>query len=231
MKPALLLLPGMLCDEGVWEDAAALLQGLAHIRIASPVQDSIPAMAAAAWALLDDLPAPTPIVLAGFSLGGYVALEMLAHPARPVRAAALISTSARPETPEGLAQREKTIAAMNKDFARVVDGLVLWNTHQAPPALAERLRAMMLRVGADVAIRQMRAIAARGDHRAALANVGIPVSVLCGSEDRTTPPDRSQELAALLPNASLQMVPAAGHMLPAEQPGPVADALRALLAG
>lgn len=229
MKPVLLLVPGMLNDASVWQDVAARLRPHAEVRIASPLQDSIPAMAAAAWAQVADVPAEVPLALAGFSLGGYVAIEMLAHPARPVQAAALVSTSPRPESPEGAATREKTVSAMGKDFARVVDGVLQWSTHEPAPELAARLKAMMLGIGAEVAIRQSRAIAARGDHRAALAKLTLPVAVLCGHADRVTPPALSQELAALVPGAHLQLVAGAGHMLPVEQPAEVASALRALL--
>src|SRR5690606_6240807 len=149
----LLLIPGMLNDAELWRDVAATLAPVAELRMASPVQASIPAMAQAAWAQLADVPAHRPVVLAGFSLGGYVAMEMLAHPARALQAAALLSTSARPEAPEGAAQRDRTIAAMQRDFARVVEGLVQWNTHAPAPAQVARLQAMMLRLGAELAIR------------------------------------------------------------------------------
>lgn len=229
MKPVLLLVAGMFNDAEVWQDVAQALAPLADVRIALPVQDSIAAMAQAAWAQIDDLPAVAPVVLAGFSLGGYVAQEMLAAPRRSVAAAALVATSARPEAPEGLAVREKTMAALARDVGKVVDGLVGFGTHEAAPALAQRLRAMMLRVGADTAIRQTRAIMGRTDHRAALAGLQLPVAVLCGRQDRITPPALSQELAALVPGAQLHLIDGSGHMLPLEQPQAVAGILAALL--
>src|SRR5690606_34676296 len=95
-KPVLLLVPGMLNDASVWDEVAAPLQPLAVVRVATPEQASIAAMAQAAWARLDGVPRDRPVVLAGFSLGGYVVIEMRARRARPVHAAALLSTSARP---------------------------------------------------------------------------------------------------------------------------------------
>lgn len=230
MKPVLLLLPGMLNDAGVWGEVVEALFGVAEIR-ALPAfrQDSIAAMAQAAWHSVADVPAATPVLLAGFSMGGYVALHMLAQPERPLAGAALVSTSGRPETPEGAATREKTIAAMQANFPKVVDGILQWGTDAPTPETTERLRAMMLAVGADTAIRQSRAIIGRGDHRAALAALDLPVAVLCGRQDRITPPALSEELAALLPGARLELVEGAGHMLPSEQPRAVADVLAALL--
>ncbi|QJW85601.1 alpha/beta fold hydrolase [Ramlibacter terrae] len=230
MKPVLLLVTGMLNDASVWEDVAAELRPSADVRIATPVQESISAMAGAAWTLVDGVPADVPLVVAGFSLGGYVAIEMLSAPRRPLRAAALVSTSARPESPEGAATREKTIAAMGRDFPRVVDGVVQFGTDAPTPELAARLRTMMLGVGAETAIRQHRAIMARADHRAALAALDLPVTVLVGHADRITPPELSREIAALVPGAQLEVIAGAGHMLPAEQPHAVATALRRVLA-
>jgi pimeloyl-ACP methyl ester carboxylesterase len=229
MKPVLLLVAGMLNDAGVWAPASEAMQARADVRIALPVQDSIPAMAAAAWALLDEVPRATPVVVAGFSLGGYVAIEMLARPRRPLHAAALISTSGRPETPEGAGVREKTMAAMRKDFGRTVDGIVDWSTHAAGPELVARLTTMMRGVGVDTAIRQTRAIMMRSDHRAALAALTLPVAVACGREDRVTPPALAHELAATVPGATLDLVDASGHMLPVEQPMAVARVLHGLL--
>jgi pimeloyl-ACP methyl ester carboxylesterase len=232
VKPVLLLITGMLNDESVWRDVLPLLDAGTDVRIALPVQDSISAMATAAWAQVADVPTTTPVVLAGFSLGGYVAQEMLARPqmARQLKAAALLSTSPRPETAEGAAVRERTMAAMQKNFEKVVEGIATFGTCSADAALAERLRSMMLGVGLDTAIRQNRAIMARSDHRAALSTLKLPVAVLCGAQDRITPPELSKETAALVPGARLEIVEGAGHMLPCERPEAVARVLRGLLA-
>lgn len=229
MTPVLLLVAGMLNDERVWTEVAAALQPQADVRIVLPVQDSVPAMAAAAWSRLDDVALEVPVVLAGFSLGGYVALEMLARPRRALHAVALLSTSALPETPEGAVARAQTVSAMQADFPAVVDAVVLRGTQSADPALRERLRTMMLAVGADTAIRQTRAIQGRADHRAVLASVRLPAVVMCGRQDRITPPVLSEALAALLPGARLVQVDDAGHMLPTEQPKAVVQALQPLL--
>jgi pimeloyl-ACP methyl ester carboxylesterase len=225
MKPALLLIPGMLNDASLWDEVAADLRGLAELRIAEPVQASIAGMAQAAWALLADLPPDRPVTVAGFSLGGYVAIEMLTHPVRKLRSAALLSTSARPETAEGAASREKTIAAMQRNFDKVITSLAQWNSHEPTPERLARITAMMRRVGLEVAVRQMRAIMARADHRAALARLDVPVTVLCGRQDRTTPPELAGEIAALIPGARCEIIDGAAHMLPIEQPGAVVRAL------
>lgn len=233
MKPVLLLLPGMLNDARVWDGVAAALGDAAEIRIPDfTTQETLADMAHDAWALVADLPADRPLVLAGFSMGGYVAMDMLAHPARPVQGLALLDTNGRPESPDGAAQREKTIAAIERKFPAVVDGIVSFGTHadsQGNTHLLESLRQMMLDVGGPVAIRQNRAIAARADHRAVLASLRLPVRVICGRADRVTPPELAQELAEAIPGAELVWIEQAGHMAPMERPANVADAIKPLL--
>lgn len=162
MKPVVLLIPGMLNDARVWQPVREALAEVADVQVADVATDAdIPAMGARAWAQLSNVPAATPLLLAGFSMGGYVAIEMMARPARSVQALALLSTSGLPEAPEGAAQREKTIAAMQSNFPKVVEGILQWNTHQAAPGLLAMMRQMLLDFGSEVAVRQMRAIMAR----------------------------------------------------------------------
>ncbi|MDO9439004.1 alpha/beta fold hydrolase [Hydrogenophaga sp.] len=228
MKTTVLLLPGMLNDPSLWDAVAAQLGALVDLRrVPTLSQDTVPAMADAAWKLLADLPPEAPLVIVGFSLGGYVAIDMLARRERAVQAAVLVSTSARPESAEAQANREKTIAGMRKNFERVVDGVAAFVSHQAEAQ--QRIKPMMLGVGAEVAIRQNQAVSQRKDHRAALEKLALPVVVMCGQQDRVTPPELSQELAALIPGAQLQLVSDCGHMLPVEQPTHLADAIRQMV--
>lgn len=230
MKPVLLLIPGMLNDAQVWSDVIAALAKQADVRVAEVLsQSSIADMRRDAWARLQDVPARTPVVLAGFSMGGYVAIDMLAHAGRRVAGLALLSSSGLPESSEGLVNREKSLKAMQGDFATFVEGVLKWSTHSASPALANTLRQMMLDIGSDTAQRQVRAIMGRSDHRALLQTLALPVRILCGQHDRVTPPALSETLANLIPDAHLHRIEHAGHMLPCEQPGAVVEVLKELL--
>lgn len=230
MTPVWLLVPGMLNDHRVWQDVAAGLDGHAQVRIAEVNrQTSMAEMARDTWALLDDVAPDVPVYLAGFSMGGYVAMEMLSQPVRALQGLALLDTAGGGETEESRVQREKTIHALQTDFARTLQGILKWNTHEPRPELLERLRSMMLDVGPEVAVRQIRAISTRREHRQVLEQLQLPVRVLCGDHDRVTPPQRSQELAEWIPGAQLVMVPGAGHMLPLEQPQAVVKTLLDLM--
>jgi pimeloyl-ACP methyl ester carboxylesterase len=231
MKPVLLLVPGMLNDERIWSQVAAQLDDVAQVRVAHVLtQSSLTEMARDAWRLVNSSPVDTPLVLAGFSMGGYVVMEMISQMARPLDGVAFLSTSSRPESPEGMVVRQKTIEAMQTDFPKVVEGILKWSTYRANEALTQDLRQMMLDLGSEVAIRQTRAIMARKDHRALLAGLTCPVRLLCGQSDRVTPPELIQELSSLIPHAPCQIVEDSGHMLPREQADLVAHHLRQMLA-
>lgn len=231
MKPVIILVPGMLNDERIWSQVAAQLDDVAQVRVAHVLtQSSLTEMARDAWRLVDSSPVDTPLVLAGFSMGGYVVMEMLSQMALPLHGVAFLSTSSRPESPEGMVVRQKTIEAMQTDFPKVVEGILKWSTYRANEALTQDLRQMMLDLGSEVAIRQTRAIMARKDHRALLAGLSCPVRLLCGQSDRVTPPELIQELSSLIPHAPCQIVEDSGHMLPREQADLVAHHLRQMLA-
>ena len=83
-------------------------------------------------------------------------------------------------------------------------------------------------VGLPAGLRHLQAIAGRQDHRALMAALSVPVLVVCGREDKVTPPEQSQEAADLIPGARLRWVEGAGHMVPLEQPDALADELLGL---
>lgn len=229
MRPVLLLIHGMLNDSGVWADVLPLLPKDWEVRFAQiQTQDSIAAMAHDAWAQLSDLSPDASVIVAGFSLGGYVVIEMLAKPQRTLAAAALLSTSPLPETDEGRLGREKTMEAMQANFPKVVEGIVKFGCHEATEAVQERVRQMILAVGCETGLRQTRAIMGRSDHRQALSRLTLPMALLCGAHDRVTPPALTHELAQCLPHAQIQIVPGSGHMLPVQQAQAVARALSSL---
>ena len=207
MKPALLLIPGMLNDARVWQHVVPLLPHDWTIRIANVLtQDSIVGMAQDAWELLDDLDENQPLIIAGFSLGGYVAIEMLANAKRGIQAAALLSTSVLPETEESRVNREKSMAAMQTNFPKVVEGILKFSTHEANEDVIDSLRQMQLAIGCETAIRQTLAIMGRKDYRTRLATLRFPVALMCGEHDRITPPELSRHIQACMPHASITWV-------------------------
>lgn len=233
LKPTLILLHGLLNDERVLEPVASRLRHRADAYLPNlRLQDNMAQMARDAWASVAAVPQHVPVAIAGFSMGGYVALQMLADAPRPVAALALLDTAVRPEPPANVAKREACIASLQRDLAAEVDAILRRSVHPdnaGSAALLETARQLMLDVGAPAAIRQLRAIIDRADHRAMLATLQLPTLVLCGRNDQITPLALSQASAALIPGATLAIVERAGHLSPMEQPDAVAAHLGALL--
>jgi pimeloyl-ACP methyl ester carboxylesterase len=229
MKPVLLLIPGMFNTAAIWDAVRVDLTPALDVRIANVLtQDSIAAMADDAWALVADLPAGATLTVCGFSMGGYVAIELLARHRDRVQAVALVDSAAAIETAETLPLREKTIGALERNFARTVEGIIPFSLHPnslANTAWVDGMRRMMHEVGAATAIRQTRAVMTRNDHRPMLATIAQPVLVVCGREDKVTPPPLSQELADLIPQAQLVWFDEAGHQTPIEQAPALAQLL------
>ena len=109
MKPVLLLIPGMFNTGAIWDAVTPHLQDRADVRIANVLQqDSMDAMAEDAWAQVADVPPGTPRVVCGFSMGGYVAIELLARQPDRFQGLGLIDSAGGIETSESLVLREKT---------------------------------------------------------------------------------------------------------------------------
>jgi pimeloyl-ACP methyl ester carboxylesterase len=224
----LLLLPGLTNDVRVWQGVADRLAGVASVRIADLTARETMA------ALADDVlaKAPARFALAGLSMGGYCALEIVARAPERVMALGLVDTSARPDTPEGRANREKQIARAPAELAAIVEELLPKWVHPSrldDHAVADIVRAMARDVGADAFARQQRAIMSRADSRPRLATIRCPTVVVCGREDALLPLEVHEEMAHGIPGAKLRVIEACGHLAPLERPADVAAALRELL--
>lgn len=226
-RTQLLLLPGMLNTAAAWQWIVPQLEDIADIHIADfTTQDSIADMASSALALV---PAEHAVAIAGFSMGGFVASEMLRQAPERIARIALIDTSLRTESPRAAEGREKLLAQARNDFqAAVIDtaGANLHPAHRNDARIVELIRSMSREVGLDGYLRQNHALMNRGDYREELAAIKVPATVICGTSDEMTPPKLSQELADLIPEATLEWIEPAAHMTLLEQPDQVALALR-----
>ena len=225
-KMNLLLLPGLLNGASLFEHQADALANLAGITIADlSASDTIAALAADALA---QAPAG-PFMLVGMSMGGYVAFEIMRQAGERVRALALLSTSARPDTPDATAARKQQIAQAETDFPAVIEKLLARMAHPDhanTPEVGGVFQSMATGLGREVFVRQQRAIIGRADSRPTLATIRCPTLVLCGRQDLVTPPDVHEELAAGIAGAQLVVIEECGHLLPLEQPEQVTTLLR-----
>ncbi len=221
--PTLILLPGLACDAGLFEHQAPVLQDAGHHVHISDVHtrcDTLPAMAAA---LLAEQAGE--LLLIGASMGGMVALEAARQAPRRVLAIALLGSTARPDTPELVALRTQAITLFEAGrMDEVLQANVMFAfhpLHARSEVLLGGYMAMIRRAGAGQLIRQNRAVMARADLRPALPHISCPALVVVGEADALTTPEHAQEMAAALPQARLEVMPGAGHMLTLEQPAHV----------
>lgn len=223
-RPVLILIPGLLNDEDLWRDQVVALSSRFDVRVADITQGET--MAALVEAVFDL--AGGPVAVAGFSLGGYVAQAMLMRSPERISRLALLDTGFRPDTPERAAERAHLtrLATASGKFLGIGDrllGTYLAPEHAANPEMADRVKAMTQRLGAEVFIRQSSLV--REDGEAALRAFAGPALVLCGEVDQITPPQGHREMAALLPDAELVVAPGCGHLTPIEAPDLVSGAL------
>lgn len=226
MAETLVLIPGLACTARLFDAQIAALSGSRNVVVADHTQDdSIPAIAAR---LLKD--APERFALAGLSMGGYVAMEVMRQAPERVARLALLDTSARPDTPEASRDREQLIVLAQAGRFEEIDAK-LWPRlvhpdHRNDQDLRATVFGMLRETGAEAFGRQQRAIMNRADSRPLLPGIEIPTLVLVGEGDAITPPEIAREMADMIEWASLAIVPRAGHLSSLEQPERVAHAMR-----
>lgn len=231
-RQPLILVPGLLLTADLWAHAAAHLADEADITVTHEQRDfdSMPAIAQAILAR-----APERFALAGLSMGGYVALEIMRRAPERVTRLALLDTSARADTPEQSARRRGLIELAQKGrFKGVTPRLLPLLVHPArrhDRPLLERIVRMAGEVGRDGFLRQQRAIMGRPDSRADLFDIKCPALVLCGRQDELTPPELAVEMADAIDGARYVPIDDCGHLSPMERPEAVTAALREWLNG
>ena len=227
--PSLILIPGLGCDERLWLPVLEHLPrglrtaiSLAHMHEAD---HSIAEMAARVLRNSEG-----PLLLAGASMGGIIAMEVLRQASERVAGLVLCGTNARPESD---AMRELRASAIEMfeagDFADLIRANVALAFHPdsaARPELVQHYLDMVLFAGGAQLARQNRVISARPDARQHLPLCACPVLVLCGDSDQLTPPECSQEIADLVAHAELLWLGRCGHMLTMEHPQAVAAAMQ-----
>ena len=225
-KTSLVLLPGLLCDRELWRRQIESLGDVASPWVADlTLDDSMAAMARRVLAA-----APPVFALAGLSMGGYCALEIMRQAPARVTRLALLDTGARADSPEQTARRRGLIELAEKgDFKGVTPRLLPLFLHPdrlKDAELTGRVTAMAHRVGKDAFLRQQKAIMGRIDSRPYLARIACPTLLLCGRQDQLTPPALLEEMAAPIPGALLEVIEDCGHLSTMERPDAVDAALR-----
>ena len=214
MPPEVVLLPGMMCDARLFRHQ----MGLGRVRVPDmPVAET---MAEMARTLLRDL--PERFALGGLSMGGILAMEILAQAPDRVAGLALMDTNPLAELPEVKARRALHLEAVAEGrLAEVMrDDLKPNYLSDGPlkPEILDLCMEMALALGPDVFRAQSLALRDRPDQTETLAAYRGPTLVLCGAEDRLCPPARHELMHSLIPGSRLEIIAGAGHLPVLEQP-------------
>lgn len=209
-RTPLMLLPAMGCDGQLWARQIVDLAAVAQVDFGDLSQDdTLSEMAARVLAS-----APPRFAVAGVSLGGYVAMEMVRQAPDRIERIALFGTRASMEV------RPRTV---------VGQGLLATAPHADPrltAIVAGPAQAMAERVGQTVFERQQRALLARPDISEAIAAIHVPTLIAVGDRDLICTPDDARALSARIEGSRFHMLRSCGHLAPMERPGEVTALLR-----
>ena len=226
MSDAVVFLPGMMCDARLFVPQIAALSATRPVMVAPLVGgDDFTELARR---ILQQ--APPRFALAGLSMGGIAAMEVIRQAPERVTRLALMDTNPLAEAPERARIRDDQIdRVIAGGLAEVIrDDMKPHYLADGPDrrALLDLCMAMALALGPDVFVAQSRALQTRPDQCDTLRGVRVPTLILCGTEDRLCPPERHHMMHELVPGAALTMIDAAGHMPTIEQPTLTNEALQ-----
>lgn len=224
--PHLILIPGLTCTAALWAPQVAALRE--HVTITIGDHSSAGTMAGIARAILAS--APANFALAGLSMGGYIAFEIMRQAPERVTRLALLDTSAKPFDQTQAPQRHALVALARKiGMEGALAKLLPVFIHPArltDTTLVGVVTQMARDTGVDTFARQQQALMSRPDSRPILATIRCPTLVLTGAQDLLTPVTEHEEIAAGIAGAQLEVLPDCGHLSTLERPEAVNAAMQ-----
>ena len=221
----IVLVPGLASSARIYAPVIPALWRFGPVMVANHIRDD--SMAAIAARLLSE--APPRFALAGHSMGGYIALEIMRQAPERVAKLALINTQARPDTPEATARRRVLMERARRGELRALREEsfpeLVHPSRRDDGAILKLVHAQDEDVGVEGYLRQQTAIIARVDSRPTVSAIKCPTLVLTGDADNTIPNALSKEMAEGIAGARLMVLDRCGHLPQAEQPEATARAL------
>ena len=240
--PALLLIHGFPLDHTMWAHQFATLKGWRRIApdlrgcglSNAPGDDcSMATYADDLVRLLDQMQVKKAVV-AGLSLGGYIAFELLRRYRDRVAGLILLDTRADADTAEGRASRETLIEVARKAGPGAVGEQMLprllgRTTQRTQPHLVPQVKEMAVRWSVPGMVGALGAMRDRPDSTALLQTVDVPTLVVVGEEDEVTPPALARAMTSAIPSAAMTTIAAAGHLSALEAPSAVSRVMAEFL--
>jgi pimeloyl-ACP methyl ester carboxylesterase len=177
-----------------------------------------------------------PFRLGGLSMGGYVAFSIALRFPEKLAGLILVNTRAAGDSPDLARTREASASAIETTgdvapvLAAMLPRLVAPATSQSRPDVIQHLERMARRITPAGLAATLRGLARRPDRTPDLSLIGTPTLVIAGEDDAVVPLTEARAMHASLPNASLVVIPGAGHVAPLEQPQAVNQAIADFLA-
>jgi pimeloyl-ACP methyl ester carboxylesterase len=225
MAEPVVFLPGMMCDARVFGPQLAALSRDRAVQVA-PITGADTVEKIADQIVFH---APPKFALAGLSMGGIVAMEVIRRVPLRVTRLALLDTTPFSETPAQAAAREPQIARARAGRVAEVMAEDMKPEYLAPgPGRAGVLKTVMAMaqdLGPEVYVRQSRALQRRPDQQRTLRAVRAPTLLLCGRHDALTPVRRHELMESLISGSRLEIVEDAGHLPTLEAPEATTEAL------
>lgn len=223
------LIPGLSSDAAVWSRTIDALGDDARCTVGDALQDD--SLSAMAHRILAS--APESFVLAGVSMGGMVALEIMRLASDRVMGLAIVDSNAFPDTPEQADQRRRSVAALRAGVDLRAAGQADLGRLVHPDAeedVRSEIVDMGVRVGADIYARQIEAVLHRDDQRPVLSIINVPTMVISGADDAMIPVACAKAIHAAIDGSVFRVIPNCGHLPPIEKPKETAGLLRELMA-
>ena len=231
----LVLVPGLMCDHTVWEPLVPFFGADQTCQMVD--HRSANSLTQMAQQVLDS--APAKFVMAGHSMGGRVALEVLRMAPQRVAGVALMDTGylAKIDGPAGALEVSKRLVLLEIAQSKGVRAMAQeWVKGMVHPnrltdhELIEKILQMFETKNSDIFARQLLALIFRKDATDVLKSIRVPTLILCGHQDAWSTPAQHEEMMQFVPHAQLAIIPDAGHMSTMERPLEVANAMNHWLA-
>jgi len=174
-------------------------------------------------------------VIGGVSMGGYITFAIFRHASRYFQGMILADTRPQADTPEGVEGRKRMLGLVHEKGSGAVADEMLpkllgEETRRTQPAVAARVRDLVLANSTAAIAGAVTALMTRPDSTPLLSSIHCPTLVVVGEGDAITPPNLSRAMSEAIAGSALEVIPHAGHLASIEQPAAFNQTLARFLA-